>query len=263
MKHGFIGFGSMAQAIHKGLKKNIKNSFCYISKSNKHKQIKSANSLKELVEKSEVLWICTKPSVVEQIILELKELDLENKLIISVVAGVKIGFFEEFLGKKVKIVRIMPNLAVSYGESVIAFCANARGDRKINYIKKELENMGIVACIDEDKFDIFTAVYGSGPAFILEVIKVFKSKSSELDLDEQKINQMIVGLLKGTTSYLENNLESSSIEKLVAKITSKGGTTEAGLVRFKQNKIDKLFEEVLDDAKFKSKELSEFSKKQK
>ena len=255
MKHGFIGFGNIARAIHKGLESENCNSFMYLSKSNKYKNVKSTNSLEKLVQFSDIIWICIKPNILPEILEKLKKTNLKKKTIVSVVAGKKIDFLENYLGNHTSIVRIMPNLAIQYNESVTAFCANSK-NKTIEKIKEEVNKMGIICEIDESKFDLFTALYGSGPAFLLEIINIFKLNSFELGLSENKINEMIIGLLKGSQKYLSNNLKSKTIDELIGKITSKGGTTEAGLKTFKENEIDKLINEVIISAKDKAKKLN-------
>ena len=55
MNHGFIGFGNLAKAIYKGLKTETSNNFSYISKTNKHKEIKSYETYSDLVKNSEII----------------------------------------------------------------------------------------------------------------------------------------------------------------------------------------------------------------
>ncbi len=254
MKHGFIGFGNMAKAIHKGLKKNKKNNFKYISKSSKYKDIELVSSINELVEFSDVIWLCVKPQIIPEILTKLANENFENKLIVSIIAGKKISFIESYLNNDVSIVRVMPNLAIEYGESVTAFCANCDNEI-VHNVKTEIKKMGVIAEINEEDFDLFTALYGSGPAFILEVLDTFKFRTEELGVSEDKVNEMIINLLSGTKKYLEKNCYDNSIEELIKKITSKGGTTEAGLKTFKKNKISQSLSEVITSAKNRSEEL--------
>ena len=69
--------------------------------------------------------------------------------------------------------------------------------------------------------------------------------------DESK--KILIQLISGTNTYLEKN--GNDIGELVERITSKGGTTEAGLAFFRENKINKLLEEVITQAEKKSKEI--------
>lgn len=255
MKHGFIGFGNMTKAIYSMLKKNKSNTFKYISKNNKYKDVESVDSVSELVEFANVVWLCVKPQVLSEILEELKNKNFENKLIVSIVAGKKISFIESYFNNDVSIVRIMPNLAIAYGKSVTAFCANSDNEL-VNTIKDEIKNMGVMTELDEYNFDLFTALYGSGPAFLLEIIEVFKLNTKKMGISDIVANEMIVELLIGTTRYLKKECDINGIDKLIKKITSNGGTTEAGLKTFEENKISKSLNKVIISAKNKSEELS-------
>ena len=255
MKYGFIGFGNMAQAIFKGLKNDPSLEFAYVNKEIIHSEIKMFQNIKELVSFAEVVWVCVKPQNIVEVLEEMKNCDLKNKIIVSPVAGKNIKFFENYLGSDTTIIRIMPNLAIAYGKSVTAFCENKKSSEITEKIKKDLLKLGEVLEISEDKFDLFTAIFGSGPAFLLEILEVFKEKTAELGIGEEMQNNLLVGLLKGTASYFEENKKEKSLTKLIEKITSKAGVTEAGIKYFKENKISEFLSGVIDSAQNRSEEM--------
>ena len=254
MKYGFIGFGNLAKAIYQGLS-NSDIEFAYIEKNGeKHEGLELFDSLEKLVSFSDVIWVCVKPQNIVEVLEELKNYDLNNKIIVSPVAGKSISFFEKYLGNTT-IVRIMPNLAMAYGKSVTAFCANNENNELVKKVKEDLSKLGKVAEINENKFDLFTAIFGSGPAFLLEIFKIFKNKSIELGIEESLANDMLLQLVDGTATYFKNNNKEKSIDELVQNIASRGGVTEAGLNSFKENNIEKLLKGVLESAENKSKEM--------
>lgn len=242
MKHGFIGFGNMAKAIYNGLKEDDKNGFAYVSKNNKHKEVPCCSDIEELVKFSDVIWLGVKPKDLVSILVRLKNCDLKGKVVVSPVAGKKIGFIEEYLGKKTAIVRIMPNLAIAYKQSVTAFCANSG---KAKFVKADLKKLGKVVELPEKDFEMFTAIFGCGPAFLLAVLRVFKKKIGSMKISEKISDELLLELLVGTTSYLR---EKQGIDELIKKVASKGGSTEAGLKFFKNKKVDKLLEGVINEA---------------
>ena len=69
------------------------------------------------------------------------------------------------------------------------------------------------------------------------------------------MNNMLAGLLEGTAAYYRNNCNNFSIDELISNIASKGGTTEAGLNYLNENHIDIHFENVINMAQSRSKEL--------
>ena len=253
MKYGFIGFGNLAHAIHQGLKEDKEISFAYVDKKDRQEELKKFQNIKELVSFSDVIWLCIKPQSLVEVLDKLKDLSLDGKILVSPVAGKSINTVLNALEKKVAIVRIMPNLAVAYGKSVTAYCANDKNNELAEKIKQDLSKLGKVVELPEEKFDLFTAIFGSGPAFLLEVLKVFKEKTEELGIEGEEAKKLLIELALGTTTYFkENKIE---IGELIEKITSKGGVTEQGLRTFKENNIDKLLKEVLISAENKSKEM--------
>jgi pyrroline-5-carboxylate reductase len=257
MKYGFIGFGNLAQAIYQGLKINPEIEFACFDPGTKAElstgQVKQIENIKDLVAFSDVVWLCIKPQNLGEVLEELKNLNLEGKTLVSPVAGQSIGSIEKILGKKVAIVRIMPNLAIAYGKSVTAYYTNDKNNQLAEKIKEDLSKLGKVVELPEDKFDLFTAIFGSGPAFLLEVLKVFKEKIEELGIEKDKAKELLVELSLGTTAYLKEN--KNEIGELIEKITSKGGVTEAGLKTFKENNLTQLLKEVLISAEKKSQEM--------
>lgn len=256
MKYGFIGFGNLAKAIYEGSKENKEINFAYIDKTNNFKKPKKLKDMKELVFFSDVIWLCIKPQNLSEVLEDLKKINLTGKIIVSPVAGKSISFIENSLGKNIPIIRIMPNLAIAYGKSVTAYCTNNRKNLLKEKVKKNLSKLGKTVELPEKSFDLFTAIFGSGPAFILEILKVFEDKINELKIKEIESIDLLLELTFGTLVYLKENKDQKSISKLIEKVTSKGGTTEAGLKSFKENNLNELLENIIVSAQKRSKEIS-------
>lgn len=256
MNYGFIGFGNLAKSIYQGLKDQPDLQFGYHSKTNQHQEVPSFETLEELVSFADVIWLCIKPQVAEELLSQLKGIDLSGTLIVSTLAGTKIEFIESQLCQNNPVMRIMPNLAVAYGESVTAYCTNNQSSDFTQKVAGHLQLMGELVDLSEDKFDLFTALFGSGPAFLLEVIQAFKAKVSELDLPKEKEDALLIQLLKGTMVYFDKNKDKKGLTELIDAITSKKGTTEAGLVYFRENRVGELLQGVIEAAEMRSREIS-------
>ena len=95
---------------------------------------------------------------------------------------------------------------------------------------------------------------GSGPAYFFYLLKSYEKKLLELcDGNKQKVNEIIVNLMKGVGASVENDKD---LDKLISAVASKKGTTEAGLDYFKSNKLDTIFKKGLQSAVNRSKEIS-------
>lgn len=257
INHGFIGFGNLANAIYRGLKHHNNSEFYYFDRDSKNTDAVLVESLEQLIEASDVIWLTVKPQDLRGVLEQLQPLNRGDKLFVSPVAGKKIAFIEEYLGKEQAIARIMPNLAIAYQKSVTAFACNKPNDEKARHIYNTLSQLGKAVELPEEGFDLFTSVFGSGPAFILAFIQIFKEKMKEFDLPGPLLDELLLELTQGTTLYFAHNQQDFSIEELIKNITSKGGTTQAGLEFFKEHQIGKHFEGVLDAAKYRSAEMSD------
>jgi pyrroline-5-carboxylate reductase len=256
MKQGFIGFGNLAKAVYRGLKEEKEMEFAYFARSKKEEPICFYETMEELVASSDVLWLGVKPQDLGGILIQLKECNREGKTIVSPVAGKSIAYIERYLGTEQLVVRIMPNLAIAYRKSVTAFTSNRPDDDKAREIFALLGKLGKAVELDESGFDLFTSIFGSGPAFILAFIQIFKDKMQEFNLPGPLLDELLLELTQGTTLYFAQNQKDYSIEELIRNITSKGGTTQAGLEYFRTHKIGKHFEGVLDAARSRSEEMS-------
>lgn len=254
MKYGFVGFGHLAQAIHRGLE-NEAIDWAYTSKDNKHTEIRSFESIKDLAAFADVIWLCIKPQDLVPVLEKLRAANLSKKMIVSPVAGKSIRFIEGYLGAHITIARIMPNLAVAFGKSVIAYADNSETEIT-KTVMTHLNKLGKVLEIEERHFDLFTALFGSGPAFLMEFLEVFHRKTAEFGLPQSIANELVAQLVSGTMAYFEENSVAKSIPELIGQIASKGGTTEAGLKFFRENKLDSLFEGVIEAARKRAHEIS-------
>lgn len=256
MKQGFIGFGNLAKAVYRGLKEEKGMEFAYFARSRKEVDIPYHERLADLVAFADVIWIMVKPQDLKGVLKQLKQHDTRGKTIVSPVAGKTIEFIERYLGEEQRVIRVMPNLAIAYRESVTAFATNQPGSNEAIEIFNLLGKLGKAVQLEESGFDLFTSVFGSGPAFILAFIQTFKEKMQEFNLPGPLLDELLLELTRGTTTYFAKNQQQYSIEELIKNITSKGGTTQAGLEHFREHEIGKHFEGVLDAARNRSAEMS-------
>lgn len=256
MKHGFIGFGNLAKAVYQGLKEEKEIEFAYYARGRKEVDIPYYESMDGLVAFADVLWLMVKPQDQSAILEQLQPLHRTGKAVVSPAAGRNIEFIERFLGKEQLVVRIMPNLAIAYRKSVTAFATNQPDNESATKIFHLLQKLGKAVQLEESGFDLFTAVFGSGPAFILSFIQIFKDKMQEFNLPGPLLDELLLELTQGTTCYFAQNQKEHSIEELIQNITSKGGTTQAGLDYSRNHNIGKHFEGILDAARKRSEEMS-------
>jgi pyrroline-5-carboxylate reductase len=126
-------------------------------------------------------------------------------------------------------------------------------DNKKNLIENIFKNIGYVRKINEDEMHSFTALYGSGPAYIMYFIESFIGCENFDSISDDDKALLILQLLNSTSKLL---LTTKDIGKLRSKVTSKGGTTESAIQKLEENNFSKILEEAIKSARKKSIDLS-------
>ncbi len=155
----------------------------------------------------------------------LSALDLSDKTVISIMAGVSVGVLEELTGAK-KIVRVMPNLCARVGESYNAYCAIGIDEEEMETVVEILGSFGVPHIVDERELDGVTGLTGSSPAYIFMTIKALIDEGIAQGFDAGAAKEMAVQAVIGSALTAERE---SDVEGLIASVCSKGGATAAGV----------------------------------
>lgn len=252
---GFIGCGNMAGAMIAGLKsKGIISSDSSIEKLNNAKKrygIKITQSNIEVVKKSEIIVLATKPGDIETVLKEVKS-EIRNKIIISIAAGIKIKKIVSVIGNK-KIVRVMPNTPALVGEMAAGYSTNNLTKIEEIQVYNLLSKFGLAIKMDEDKLDYVTGLSGSGPAFIAHIIDSFAKAGADAGLDEATSYALTLKTFQGTTKLLiEKNM---TPEQLINMVSSPNGTTVAGRSILEKSDVEKVINETVKKAVQRSFEM--------
>lgn len=182
MKLGFIGTGNMATAIIGGIiKKGIVNPQDIVGSDifeAGRERVKAQYGIevtadnKEVAEKSDIIFLSVKPQFYASVISEVKDIIDESKLIITIAPGKTLSWLEEQFGKKVKIVRTMPNTPAMVGEGMTAACQNELvTEEEMNLALEILNSFGNTEVVSEHLIDAVVAVSGSSPAYVYMMIE--------------------------------------------------------------------------------------------
>lgn len=263
MRIGFIGAGKMGGAIIKGLIASnfISNGHILASEINEQNAKKVASELgiavvtdnNILVEKSDIVVICTKPFIMEEVLNGIQSSANNKKLFISIAAGVTTEKMENILGD-VPVVRVMPNTPAFLGEGMSVLAKGKFASKEqILLAQKMFDQVGKTAIIKEDLMDAATGISGSGPAFMYLVIEALAKGGIELGLDEdialELASQTAIGAAK---MVMETG---KSPEQLRVEVTTPGGCTEVGLNVMNDKNVSGIFNEVVKATARKAKEL--------
>jgi pyrroline-5-carboxylate reductase len=260
-KISIIGCGNMGSAIARGMveKKIVPAGAILLSDTDESKARAlaektgaKAGGLEQAVKLSDCLIIAVKPQDSGRLLDEMSSY-IKGQTVVSVMAGVKIKDITGRLGKEVPVVRAMPNVASFVGEGITCISRNSIVTN-LEDMKKLFSGIGRVLEVKEEALDAVTALSGSGPAYLFYLADAMISAGKKAGLDEAAAKELVVQTLYGSALLLRN--AEVSAEELIKKVASKGGTTEAALSVFEENKMRSIIEEAVEKAEKRSEELS-------
>jgi pyrroline-5-carboxylate reductase len=262
---GIVGAGKIGSGIIKGLieKNAFKNQSIILSdvsedillpiKSKYGIEVSVSNE--EVFSSSKVIIMAVKPNLIAPVLESVKKLDLKNKLIISVAAGVPIRFLESLI-TNTPIIRVMPNISLSIGFSPSCYSvgkfATTENEKQF---KKIFDNLGSVLKVDESQMDAVTGLSGSGPAYVFSFLKALTEGGVKAGLEEDISKKLAMDTLYGAVLMADKT--EKSFDELINMVKTPGGTTEKGLIELEKHSFEKGVVEAVKKATERSKELGE------
>lgn len=218
------------------------------------KELKVVPLLSErLVNECETIFVCVKPA-------EFRRFEpflikrASSKLVISIMAGVPIFKLQKvFVG--CKIIRAMPNLGGQVGQSMTGWFAKKVSQKEILLAKKYLSSFGKAVMLkSEGDIDKFTALIGSGPAYLYFLMEILEEKAIEFGFSRAIGVEIVTQMIRGAFEFLHESKKSP--EELIKFVASKGGTTEKALSYFEDKQIKKSIKEGIEKAYDRAREMA-------
>ena len=263
----FIGSGNIASSMIGGLIANgMKPEKLIAADSDKTQQqlisekygIRVFDVNYDAVKHADVIIFAVKPQVMPTVVKEIAgDIKIENKLILSVAAGVKLQSITNWLGQSSAIVRTMPNMPALIQAGASALYANEfTNDKQRNTAETIMRSVGAAIWLDaEEQMDVVTALSGSGPAYFFYFMELMEKNAIEMGLNKEDAHLLTIETALGAAKMaLLSSYEPTTLRK---QVSSPGGTTEQALNIFIQGKLDELVRDAMDAAKRRSVELSE------
>ncbi len=211
---------------------------------------------REAVDDRDVIVLAVKPQNLTEVLSDLKGSIKPAQLVLSIVAGVKIGAISQGSGHG-SIVRCMPNTPAQIGFGMSAWTATAG----VTAAQKEqstaiLGAMGKEIYFEDEKcIDMATAVSGSGPAYCFMFAEALVDAAVNIGLPREKAVEMVSQTLLGSAQLMGQSGKPPA--ELRRNVTSRGGTTESALKVFDEGGFARLVEDAVKAAYRRAKELGE------
>jgi pyrroline-5-carboxylate reductase len=196
--------------------------------------------------------VAVKPDVVSVVLTGLASAGVRR--VLSIAAGVRTAAIEAAMGEGAAVVRCMPNTPALVGQGAAGIAAGAHADADdLEWAAGILAAVGIVVTVDEVDLDAVTGLSGSGPAYVFRMAEALIAAGIAEGLDPATADALARQTLLGASTLLSTSGEDPAV--LRTNVTSKGGTTAAGLAVFDDADFLGLVADVVRAAAERSREL--------
>ncbi|KRM11666.1 pyrroline-5-carboxylate reductase [Paucilactobacillus suebicus] len=243
MKIGFIGVGEMAQAIIKGLinANQFDPSDIYVHSTHqttyepfaKETGVVAVDSNIEVAKQTDIVVLAVIPNAAVVVLNEIKS-QLADKTLISIIGSLSVTEIENVIGTSIPILRALPNINVEGNVGMTALADNDAliGDKKAVAVKT-FEVLGEVSWQQESKFAIFSAIAGSGPAYVDFFIDALSRAGVKYGLTKKEATEIAAMTLQGSSHMVLNSKNQTPMD-FVDAVCSPGGSTVAGLLAMEE-----------------------------
>lgn len=238
MKIGFIGLGNMARAMISGmLAKGIagpEEIFGTAKTEETRRSVREKYGIqvlednKEVAARADVVILAVKPQVFGEVIPRIKDSVREDALVVSIAAGKTIAGIEEAFGRRLKLVRCMPNTPAMVGEGCSGVCRNELVDDEEMELCMELfRSFGIAEEVPERLMDAVVGVSGSSPAFVFLFLEALADGAVKAGMPRGQAYRFAAQTVLGSAKLmLETGRHPGELKDMVC---SPGGTTIEGV----------------------------------
>ncbi len=247
-----IGCGHMGKALldswvnTNNFKLTVIDPIKYLKLKNKYKNkkvktIKSTSMLNHSTD-FDFIVLAIRPDDLNNVLEELCKIEFSKKTsVISVIAGKRIDLLKEKLKNIKNFFRVMPNIPATIGQGMNCIVSDNKvsNSKKIEVINLFSLSGKSIFLKNEDQIDMSTAISGSGPGFVFNLVDAMEKAAIELGFNKEIAKILVMQTFKGSVNLLsESKLDA---HELVNTVATRGGTTEAGLKVMKKNNIHKTF----------------------
>jgi len=188
------------------------------------------------VRNADIIFVCVKPQVVQEVIEQIRPNVSGKQLIISVAASVPTSHIEKALGSEVAVVRAMPNTPCAIGCGMTALCKGKFADAQHVEAACALFNVvGKTVVVDEKHMDAVTGLSASGPAFIYIILESLAEGGVKMGLSRELATLLAAQTTLGAAKVaLETGFHPALLKDMV---TTPAGCTIDGILELEEGRL--------------------------
>ena len=152
----------------------------------------------------------------------------EGKALCSLLAGITLAQLAAAFPLSAAQVRVMPNLAARIGKSPVILAEAGLDDGARAAAFALFDRLGTTVWLaDEAKFDLVTALAGSGPGFVYRFIDALAGAAADLGLEPETAASLALATVEGAAMLAARADAPPAV--LADRVASPGGMTREGL----------------------------------
>ncbi len=188
------------------------------------------------LKSADLIILAVKPQDTNALFASLKPYVDDQQVFVSIMAGVTIKTISTALGIK-KVIRAMPNLPAQIGMGMTTFTSTDEVTRiELVMVQNLINTTGKTVYVENEQFiDATTAISGSGPAYVYYFMQAMMEAAKEMGFTNSEAELLVSQTFKGAVDLY--NKSDLTFAEWIARVSSKGGTTEAAIKTFKKHKV--------------------------
>lgn len=188
----------------------------------------------------------------------MNECDAPASTFVSILAGTRVETIAQMVRPIDRVIRVMPNTPAQIGQGMSAIANDNDPDPEdLRQVHQLFESVGAVIDIPESLMDAFTAVAGSGPAYLFYLAEGMMRGAESIGFDRSQASAIVRQTILGSAMLLNDSDQMP--EDLRAKVTSKNGTTYAATTTLDRHNVLDALVEALNAARDRGVELGRSS----
>jgi pyrroline-5-carboxylate reductase len=209
----------------------------------------------EAARLADTLLLTVKPQDMSALLDELGPALTNDRLVVSVAAGIPTAFIERRVPEGTPVVRVMSNTPVLVDEAMSAISAGAHaGEDHLRRTEEVFEPVGRTIRVPESQQDAVTALSGSGPAYFFYLVEAMTDAGILLGLPRQVAHDLIVQTAIGSAVMLRDSGEHPVT--LRENVTSPAGTTINAIRELENHGVRAAMLSALEAARDRGRELA-------
>jgi pyrroline-5-carboxylate reductase len=207
------------------------------------------------VRDADIIFVCVKPQVVQEVMEQVRAVANPNQLFISVAASVPTSSMEKALGAAIPVIRAMPNTPCLLGCGMTALSKGKfAGPQHLEMAGAMFQVVGRTVVVDEKHMDAVTGLSASGPAYIYIILESLAEAGVKVGLPRDIATLLAAQTTLGAATVV---LETGDHPALLKDaVTTPAGCTIDGIMELEEGKLRVTLIKAVVKAAQRAKELA-------